>query len=138
MLRMGGRRRRRLPVEAEIGITNLVDVAFVLLIIFMITAPILQGGIEVQLPEADATPLTESEAIVVSVADNGDVFVEKTRIASLDEFEIVLRTMITGEKRAITLKGDRRVNYGRVMEVMGLIKRLGVEDVGLVVEPRPR
>ena len=140
MLRMGGRRRRRLAVEAEINITNLVDVAFVLLIIFMITAPILQGGIEVQLPEADATPLTTSEAVIVSVANNGDVFVESTLISSMEEFETVLSGMVDvgDERRPVQIKGDRDVDYGRVMEVMGRVNRLGIEEIGLVVEPRPR
>lgn len=140
MLRTRGRHRRRIGVAAEINITNLVDVAFVLLIIFMITAPILQGGIEVQLPQAEATPLTTPDAVVVSVASNGDVFVEKTRVASLEEFETVLSGMVdTGnERRPVQVKGDRGVEYGRVMEVMGRLNGLGIQDVGLVVEPRPR
>ncbi|HET9740800.1 MAG TPA: biopolymer transporter ExbD [Solirubrobacteraceae bacterium] len=137
MLRVGGRRRRRLPVNAEINLTNLIDVAFVLLIIFMITAPILQGGIEVALPQADAAPITTSDALVVSVARNGDVFVEKVKVASLDEFENVFRTYATGEKRKqVTLKGDRAVPFGAVVDVLGRMVRMDIADVGLAVEPR--
>jgi biopolymer transport protein ExbD len=137
MLRVGGRRRRRLPVNAEINLTNLIDVAFVLLIIFMITAPILQGGIEVALPEADAAPITTSDALVVSVARNGDVYVEKVKVASLDEFETVFKTYASGEKRKqVTLKGDRGVPFGTVVDVLGRMMRLDVADVGLAVEPR--
>lgn len=136
MLRFGGKRRRNLPVTAEIQITNLIDVAFVLLIIFMITAPILQGGIEVALPEADAAPLTTSDALVVSIAESGDIFIEKVRVASLDEFENVFRTYTAGPERLqVTLKADERVPYGRVAEVMGRMKKLDVADVGLAVEP---
>jgi biopolymer transport protein ExbD len=128
-----------MSMSAEINITNLVDVAFVLLIIFMITAPILQGGIEVQLPEAEATPLTTNEAVVVSVDERGDVYVEKTRIASMDELETVLGAFVSGDqKKPVMLNGDRRVVYGRVMEVMGLIKKMGIEDVGLAVVEPPR
>jgi biopolymer transport protein ExbD len=127
-------------MSAEINITNLVDVAFVLLIIFMITAPILQGGIEVQLPEAEAAPLTSDAVVVVSVDERGDVYVEKTRIASMEELETVLGAFVSGpEAKPVMLNGDRRVVYGRVMEVMGLIKKMGIEDVGLaVVEPPNR
>lgn len=136
MLRFGGKRRRNLPVTAEIQITNLIDVAFVLLIIFMITAPILQGGIEVALPEADAAPLTTSDALVVSIAESGDIFIEKVRVASLDEFENVFRTYTAGPERLqVTLKADERVPYGRVAEVMGRMKKLDVADVGLAVQP---
>jgi biopolymer transport protein ExbD/biopolymer transport protein TolR len=137
MLRVGGRRRRRLPVNAEINLTNLIDVAFVLLIIFMITAPILQGGIEVALPQADAAPITTADALVVSVARNGDVFVEKVKVSSLDEFENVFRTYATGEKRKqVTLKGDRAVPFGAVVDVLGRMVRMDIADVGLAVEPR--
>lgn len=136
MLRFGGKRRRKLPVTAEIHITNLIDVAFVLLIIFMITAPILQGGIEVTLPQAEATPLTTSEALVVSIAESGDIFIEQVRVASLDEFENVFRTYAAGPERLqVTLKADAGVPYGRVAEVMGRMKKLDVADVGLAVEP---
>jgi len=140
VLRLGARNRRRLSMSAEINITNLVDVAFVLLIIFMITAPILQGGIEVQLPEAEAAPLTSDAVVVVSVDERGDVYVEKTRIASMEELETVLGAFVSGpEAKPVMLNGDRRVVYGRVMEVMGLIKKMGIEDVGLaVVEPPNR
>ena len=133
------RTRRRgtgLPVNAEIQITNLVDVAFVLLIIFMITAPILQGGIEVTLPEAEATPLTSNDAIIVSVASNGDVFIGETRV-TLAEFETVMRTYLGdgATERSVMLKGDTNATWGRGAEVMGLLMRMGVEDVGIVVEP---
>ncbi|HUE77147.1 MAG TPA: biopolymer transporter ExbD [Longimicrobiales bacterium] len=133
------RTRRRgtgLPVNAEIQITNLVDVAFVLLIIFMITAPILQGGIEVTLPEAEATPLTSNDPIIVSVASNGDVFIGETRV-TMAEFETVMRTYLGDDPtgRSVNLKGDMNATWGRGTEVMGLLKSMGVEDVGIVVEP---
>jgi biopolymer transport protein ExbD/biopolymer transport protein TolR len=136
MLQFGARRRRRLPVNAEINLINLVDIAFVLLIIFMITAPILQGGIEVALPQATATPITNAEAVVVSIDERGDVFVEKVRAASLDEFETIFRTYTAGgENRAVSLNADHRVPYGRIMQVIDRLKRLGVTDLGLVVQP---
>jgi biopolymer transport protein ExbD len=134
-----GRHRRGLPVNAEINITNLVDVAFVLLIIFMITAPILQGGIELQLPEADATPLDQTDALVVSVGRDGEIFVGQTRVESLDEFEQIVPTLMGGDtKRPVSVKGDRGVNYGRVMQVFGVFMKLGITNVSLAVDPPPR
>jgi biopolymer transport protein ExbD len=134
-----GRHRRGLPVNAEINITNLVDVAFVLLIIFMITAPILQGGIELQLPEADATPLDQTDALVVSVGREGEIFVGQTRVESLDEFEQIVPTLMGGDtKRPVSVKGDRGVNYGRVMQVFGVFMKLGITNVSLAVDPPPR
>jgi biopolymer transport protein ExbD len=134
-----GRHRRGLPVNAEINITNLVDVAFVLLIIFMITAPILQGGIELQLPEVDATPLDQTDALVVSVGREGEIFVGQTRVESLDEFEQIVPTLMGGDtKRPVSVKGDRGVNYGRVMQVFGVFMKLGITNVSLAVDPPPR
>ncbi|MGH7506199.1 MAG: ExbD/TolR family protein [Longimicrobiales bacterium] len=140
MLNFRRRRRRGLPVNADISITNVIDVAFVLLIIFMITAPILQGGIEVQLPRADAAPITTSDDVIVSIAANGDLYIDKTRVASVDEFETVFKAYMAGstEERPVTLKSDTDVPWGRVAEVMGLLNRLEVTDIGIAVEPRNR
>jgi biopolymer transport protein ExbD/biopolymer transport protein TolR len=135
MLKYGGRRRRSLPVAAEINITNLVDVAFVLLIIFMITAPILQGGIEVQLATAEAQPLEQSDPVTVSIAQNGDVFVEKARVASLDELETVLRTFGDGEGTQVALKPDQGADWRLVARVLGRLRKLEIVEVGFVVEP---
>jgi biopolymer transport protein ExbD/biopolymer transport protein TolR len=136
MLHFGRRRRRGLPVNAEINLVNLVDVAFVLLIIFMITAPILQGGIEVQLPEADSKPLESSDAVTISVARDGSIFIDRTRVKSLEEFETVLPALLgNGQRRQVVLRGDRGVEFGRVAQVLGLMMRLDVADVGLSVEP---
>jgi biopolymer transport protein ExbD/biopolymer transport protein TolR len=134
-----GRHRRGLPVNAEINITNLVDVAFVLLIIFMITAPILQGGIELQLPEAESRPLENSDALVVSVARDGSLFIDRTRVESIEEFEQVVPTLIGGDaKRPVSIKGDRGVEYGRIMEVMGVLMKLEITNVSMAVEPPRR
>ena len=140
MLHYGSRRRRSsLPVNAEINIVNLVDVAFVLLIIFMITAPILQGGIEVELPRTQASPITSSESIIVSIAANGDLFIDKAQIVSLEEFETALRAVLGDNPadRDVMLKADRSVTHGRVMEVMGVMHEIGV-PLAIAAEPLPR
>jgi biopolymer transport protein ExbD len=138
MMRFRGRRRQVLPMAAEINLTNLIDVAFVLLIIFMITAPILQGGIEVQLPSADARPLTSNEAVVVSIDQAGDLYVERAKIGDLDEFATVMRTYIGGDRsRDVMLSADRVVPWERVVEVMGELAKLNV-NLGVSVLPRSR
>jgi len=137
MMRFGARRRRELPIAAEINLTNLIDVAFVLLIIFMITAPILQGGIEVQLPEAESRPIESSEAVVVSVAKDGQIFIEKAPV-TMQEFQTVMRTYVgTDQPRPVTIRGDTNVPYGRVTEVLGILKEMSLE-VSLAVEPPAR
>jgi biopolymer transport protein TolR len=136
MMRFGGRRRRQMSVNAEISITNLVDVAFVLLIIFMITAPILQGGIEVQLPQAEARPIETPDAVVVSIADDGGLFIEKTRVTD-EEFEDVLKAHIGDSSDAVvTVKSDKAVDWGRMATVLGYLNRMQV-NIALAVEPQP-
>lgn len=135
MMRFGGRRRRQMSVNAEISITNLVDVAFVLLIIFMITAPILQGGIEVQLPQAEARPIDTPDAVVVSIADDGGLFIEKTRVTD-DEFEDVLKAHLGDAADAVvTVKSDQVVEWGRLATVLGYLNRMQV-NIALAVEPQ--
>ena len=140
MLRMRGRRRRQMTVNAEINITNLVDVAFVLLIIFMITAPILQGGIEVELPQSSAAPIEASESVILTVASDGQVFIDQVAVQDA-ELSTALRSYIgtdASSARRVFVKGDRNVSYGRVLEVFGMLKEMDVRNVDLVVEPTPR
>lgn len=137
MLQMKSGRRDRLPVNAEINITNLVDVAFVLLIIFMITAPILQGGVEVELPRSSASPITASEAVIVSIASDGRVFLDQVEVTEA-EFATAFAAFVGDQAsdRPVFVKGDRNVPYGRVMEVFGMLKDLDVRNVSMVVESR--
>ena len=128
--------RRHSHVNAEINLTNLIDVAFVLLIIFMITAPILQGGVEVALPKAAAAPITSQEGVIVSVRADGSIYIGDVRVQSLQEFERLFPTYIRQQsKKFAYLKADASATHGRVMEVVGIMKKLDVAEVGFVVEP---
>ena len=130
------RSRRTLHANADINLTNLIDVAFVLLIIFMITAPILQGGVEVQLPKAAAAPITSQEGVIVTVRPDGAIFIGDVRVQSLAEFERVFPSYIRQQaKKFAYLKADTRTTYGQVMQVVGAMKKLDVAEVGFVVEP---
>ncbi|HEY0811473.1 MAG TPA: biopolymer transporter ExbD [Longimicrobiales bacterium] len=129
-------RRQEFHATADIVLTNLIDIAFVLLIIFMITAPILQGGVEVQLPKASAAPITSQEGVIVTVRADGSIFVGDVRVQSLSEFERMFPTYIRQQsKKFAYLKADANARHGRVMEVVGIMKKLDVAQVGFVVEP---
>ena len=130
------RTRRRMDANAEINLTNLIDVAFVLLIIFMITAPILQGGVEVQLPKASAAPITSQEGVIITVRADGSIFIGDVRVQSLNEFERLFPSYIREQsKKFAYLKADTKTTYGQVMQVVGAMKKLDVAEVGFVVEP---
>jgi biopolymer transport protein TolR len=131
------RRRRRSPgLNAEINVTSLVDVAFTLLVIFIITAPIMQGGIEVDLPSAEAAPLTSAESIVVSLDREGHAFVGDVPVGTLDELRTVFPQVVQAKNaKGAALKADANVNWARVVEVLGALMSLDVVEVGLIVEP---
>lgn len=129
-------RRQQMRVNAEINFTNLIDVAFVLLIIFMITAPIMQGGIELDLPDAESTPLTTSETVVVSVARDGRIYIGEVAVTEA-ELRSTMPMYMAGRGRdeAIMVKGDDAVNYGTVLRVMGILNALGYRNINLAADP---
>jgi biopolymer transport protein ExbD len=137
----GGRRRRRedLPIRAEINVTSLVDVAFTLLVIFMITAPMLQGGVEVQVPEADVPPLTaKDEPITVTIDREGRVFLGRTEVVAGELSSSLPQLLRAADAEMIYIKGDSVAHYGRVLEVIATVAQVPGIKYGLVAEPRPR
>jgi len=131
---MASRRRARAPLNADINVTSLVDVAFVLLIIFMITAPMMQGGVEVRLPRAEARAMEPRQGLVVSVDRRGRIFVDDAPF-TFEDFRAAFRALVVRRKpSAIYLRADRGVPYGDVVRVLALIRASGVQDVGLVAE----
>jgi biopolymer transport protein TolR len=130
------RRRQELTLNSDINLINLVDLAFVLLIIFMITAPMLQAGIDIQLPKSEATPVASDEGVMVTIDPRGTIYLGQVPIQSLTDLETTFPSYMkrSGKKEAY-LRGDQRVSYGRVLEVLGVMKRLNVAEVSLVVDP---
>lgn len=130
--------RSDLPLSAEINVTSLVDVAFTLLVIFIITAPALQGGIEVEVPEADVEPIRTAEnALIVTVEADGTINLEQTPL-SIDEFRTTFpQLMEAAPREMVYLRGDRRAAYEVVAQVISVIARSGV-SWGLVAEPWQR
>ena len=125
-----GRERGRLPVRAEINVTSLVDVAFTLLVIFIITAPVLQGGVEVNVPQGRVGVIEASEnQIFVNILPDGSVLIGDTPVGEED-----FRAMLEGEIRergaeVVYVKGDSLAIYGRVFPVIGAVA--AQEGVGL-------
>lgn len=127
-----------LPVRAEINVTSLVDVAFTLLVIFMITAPILQGGVEVTVPKAPAAPLQVAEGVVVTVDRDGGIFVDDTPVTR-DEFAGTIGLLVERSGGGtVYVKGDTDVPYGAVLWVIGTLREAEIEAVSLVAEPEAR
>jgi biopolymer transport protein ExbD/biopolymer transport protein TolR len=121
-------------LSGEINVTSLVDVAFVLLIIFMITAPIMQGGVDVQLPRADAQPIQPKEGLVVSVDQQGRVYLDDDAL-SYEEFRVAFPRIVEARQPSgVYLRGDARAPYGDVVRVLAVMRQAGVNDVGLVAE----
>ena len=127
--------RTRYTTLAEINVTSLVDVSLVLLIIFMITAPLLQSGLEVNLPQADADELQAKEGIVVVITAGGALYIEQ-ELVERDSFgERLMQHYASRGGQPVLLKADREVPYGEVIRVIDRIKRSGISKVGLLVEP---
>ena len=122
-------------LTADINVTSLVDVAFTLLVIFIITAPILQSGVEVQVPRASAEAITSPEGVIVTVTRDGQIYIGDAT-ATWEEFPAALSDAVTSEQaRNLYLKADEGVPYGQVLRVLGAMKALDIASVGLVAEP---
>jgi len=130
-----GHRRRTYKPLSEINVTPFVDVMLVLLIVFMVTAPLLTVGVPVDLPKTKAKAIAEAEEpLVISVNAQGQVFIQDTEVQIEN---LVPRLRAITENKADTriyLRGDQAINYGRVMEVMGTVNVAGFTRVALVAE----
>jgi biopolymer transport protein TolR len=120
---------------SEINVTNLVDVTLVILIIFMITAPLLRRGFEISLPKAEAENIQSREHIMVSLVKTGELYINSNRVKSeLFDTELA-RLYQTSGKPPVLLQADREIPYGRVIGLMDRIKKAGIDKIGMVVEP---
>ena len=132
----GGRqRRRRTRMMSEINVTPFVDVMLVLLIVFMVAAPLLTVGVPIDLPESQAKSIEQNkDPLTVSVNDKGQVFLQNSEIA-VDDIVAKLKAIAkNGTEERIYVRGDRKVDYGTVMRVMGRLSAAGYRRVALVTE----
>jgi biopolymer transport protein TolR len=135
-----GRRRgkRRYAPMNDMNVAPLVDVMLVLLIVFMVTAPLLTVGVPIELPETRANPIQgDSEPLTVTVAPGGLIYLQETEI-DLDTLAPKLIAIANeGYDQRIFVRGDRSVDYGNVMRVMGVLNRAGFRRIALVTETEP-
>lgn len=131
---MGGQNSR--GTMAEINVTPLVDVMLVLLVIFMVTAPMMQQGMQVNLPKASAKQLAQQEtSVVVSIDKSGRTFIDKNEVPVGDLRPKLSALFSAKEKKEVLLKADTGVPYGDVVKTMAEIKGAGIERLGMVTEP---
>ena len=120
---------------SQVNVTSLVDVTLVLLIVFMLTAPLLSEGIEVDLPEAQARGIDMSDSWVLSVMKDGSVYLNEKKVTDEQlRAEIETRILSSGS-REVFVRGDAGVDYGAVVRLIGVLKGAGIENVGLVSRP---
>lgn len=135
------RRRKKHEQKAEINVVPWIDVCLVLLIVFMVTAPLLMQGVEVQLPQASTEPMdTQEEPLIVSVKQDKTFYLnlganQEAPAPLADIAEQVRKVLANKPKTPVLVWGDARVDYGVVVEVMGALQGVGVDNVGLVTEP---
>ncbi|MCR6671787.1 protein TolR [Devosia ginsengisoli] len=136
----GGRRRRRKSraIMSEINVTPMVDVMLVLLIIFMVAAPMMTSGVPIDLPKTAANEMpSQSQPITVAVTPEGVIYVDEDVVAETDLVNTVTARAVNGTEDRIFLRGDTSANYGSVMRVMGILSAAGFTKIGLITEREP-
>ena len=124
--------RRRHNLKAEVNVTSLVDVSLTLLIVFMLVAPMMKHGIDVQLPRVSAGGVDLKEQVVIAIDSEKLVYLGERRISP----EGLVKHLRETSAREVYLKADKSIPYGFVVEIMGKIRKAGIENIGMVTEPR--
>ena len=126
--------RTRTPLNAEINIVSLIDVMMLLMIIFMITAPLLTGGVDVKLPKANVRASQVDNPINITITQDGVIVLDNERVAR-DELRNALTTLATrAAGRTIYLRGDEGAAYGDIVQVLAILREVGLQNVSLVAE----
>jgi len=128
--------KQRRPFLADINVTPFVDVMLVLLVIFMITAPLMQHGMEVQLPKESIAPISLKEIPTITLKSSKKIFWKQEELANLIELTRKVELYIeTNKNGGVYLRADKTLDYGFVMHVLSNVKQAGVQNIGMVTEP---
>ena len=124
-------------IVSDINVTPLVDVMLVLLIIFMVTAPMMTQGVDVKLPESSAPAIpSDDERLVITVTEDRKVYINENLVEPGElESKLAAITQNRLDHKGVFLRADEKIPYGYVMEVMGLIRQAGIDQIGMVTEP---
>jgi biopolymer transport protein ExbD len=129
------RRRDRFDLNADVNVVSLIDVMLLLLVIFMMTAPMMQGGVDIALPSTESKPLESKEGLAITVNSAGQIFIGEEKY-TLGEFRVVFRGLAQNRtKNGVYLRADKSVDYGIVVQLLAIMNANGVSNVGLVTEP---
>ncbi len=120
---------------SEMNMTSLADVSITLLVIFMITAPMMTPGIDVNLPRTDASLPHDEEGITVSIKNTGDIYIDTEKVA-IEDFERVLKKNLESKPPSIIvyLRADEKIDYGYAIEIIGRMRKAGVRELGLIAD----
>jgi biopolymer transport protein TolR len=136
LMKRGGGRNGRYTPNAEINVTPMVDVMLVLLVIFMVTAPMLTVGVPVDLPQANAPNIPEDRTPVeITVQKDGTIYVQENKVTMDNLMPLLLAVTDSNPETRIYVRGDAGISYGQMMQVMGEITTAGFKKVGLVALP---
>lgn len=129
------RKRERRRLNSDLNVVPLVDVMLVLLIIFMVCSPMLVAGVQVDLPKTKTSPLSgQDEPIAISIDRKGNVYIQESKVRVKDLSKKLAAVLKEKKETRIFVRGDRRIDYGKVMQIFGAIKSAGYKNVALVTE----
>ena len=136
---MSRRSRRGRRAMADMNVVPYIDVMLVLLVIFMVTAPMMQSGVELDLPNADTTPLvndSESSAVIISVSESGEYFVGDSEALTREALSERIDEELAGSKtKPVYIRADKEVAYGFLMQAMATAQKSGATNIGLMADP---
>jgi biopolymer transport protein TolR len=132
----GGRSRAYRPM-AEINVTPFVDVMLVLLVVFMITAPLLTSGVPVDLPKSDAKPIVseDNKPLEITIRQDGSIYIGETQVKVKRLVNLLSAMTNNDPERRIFIRGDQSLSYGKIMDVLGILNSAGFRKVALISEP---